>query len=158
MWLPPAESVTPAKICEIKFRSSSSKGRGGTDATLSQKKTYTAEISDPSDTELNTFYDVINSYTKREPGILKISPPYSEKFIPILSQSVYPTALMELYNPEAPTLQYHNLLTECERTINTIKVTAEQVAKLEEVTRGQSSTKSWFIHRARRILLQTVRQ
>ncbi|XP_065919932.1 uncharacterized protein [Dysidea avara] len=146
MWLPPAKSVTPAKICEIKFRSSSGKRQrcdsGSTDATSSQNKTSTAEISDPSDAELNTFYDGINNYTKRKPGILKISPPYSDNFIPILSQSIYPTAMMELYNPEALTLQYHDLLTECERTIDTIKVTAEQIAKLEEVTRGQSSTKS----------------
>lgn len=92
------------------------KGRGVIaviDATLPQRKNSLTEISDPSDVELNTFYDTINNETKRKPGILKISLPYSKDFIPILSQSIYPTAIMELYNPEALTLQYHDLLTEC---------------------------------------------
>jgi len=73
---------------------------------------------------LNTFYATIDKETKRKPGILKISPPYSKAFIPILSQSIYPTTIMELYNPEALTLQYHDLLTECEKIVNTIKVYA----------------------------------
>ena len=116
--------MTPARICDIKFISGkrASNNSDDTDAISSQKKTcVTQQIPVPLESELYAFYDAINQ-AKKKPAILKVTPPYSEDFVPVLSQSVYPLAIMELYKPEALALKYHDLLTECEQTVDTIKV------------------------------------
>ena len=92
----------------------------------------------------------------------------------MLSQSVFPMPMTELYNPAALDMEFPDLLKECEKVFDSIKVISitmsitittscapvnlsillmiqvmpEQVAKLETETRGQSSSKSWFLHRA----------
>ena len=76
------------------------------------------DVAPPSNSDLNCFFESISN----EPAILKITPPYSKEFIPILSLAMYPKPIMELYNPAALELRYHGLLTECERTINSIEV------------------------------------
>jgi len=60
----------------------------------------TKAIHPASTTELDTFYKAINE-AKRKPAILKITHPFAETFIPLLSQSVFPLPITELYNPAA---------------------------------------------------------
>ena len=79
------------------------------------------DVGPPSNSDLNCFFESI-SKAKNKPAILKITPPYSKEFIPTLSLAMYPKPIMELYNPAALELRYHDLLTECEKTINAVKV------------------------------------
>ena len=71
------------------------------------------DVAPPSNSDLNCFFESI-SKAKNKPAILKITPPYSKEFIPTLSLATYPKPIMELYNPAALELRYHDLLTECE--------------------------------------------
>lgn len=86
-----------------------------------------------------------------KPAILKITKPYFKEFIPKLSLSEFPMPITEVYNPATLTMNYHELLKESEKVFESLKVTSDQVKKLEEETREQSSGKAWFIHRAGRI-------
>jgi len=84
-------------------------------------RALTKAIHPASTTELDTFYKAINE-AKRKPAILKITHPFAETFIPLLSQSVFPLPITELYNPAALDMEYPDLLKECEKVFDTIKV------------------------------------
>ena len=75
----------------------------------------------PSTTELDAFYKAINE-AKKKPAILKITQPFAETFIPMLSQSVFPMPIAELYNPAALDMAFPDLLKECEKIFDSIKV------------------------------------
>lgn len=62
------------------------------------------------------------SEAKAKPAILKITSPYAENFIPILSNPKFPVCLTELYNPDKLNKDYLDLITECERVFESIKV------------------------------------
>lgn len=74
-----------------------------------------------STTEQDTFYKALNE-AKRKPAILKITEPFAKTFIPMLSQSVFPLPITELYNPTALDMEYPDLLKECEKVFDSIKV------------------------------------
>ena len=81
----------------------------------------TKAVPSPSTTELDAFYKAI-SEAKKKPAILKITQPFAETFIPMLSQSVFPMPITELYNPAALDLEFPELLKECEKVFDSIKV------------------------------------
>ena len=81
----------------------------------------TKRVSLPSTTELDAFYKAINE-AKKKPVVLKITQPYAEAFIPKLSRSVFPMLITELYNPAALSMKYPDLLKECEKVFDSIKV------------------------------------
>ena len=86
-----------------------------------QTKRQLKDIQLPSDLDLNCFFESI-SKAKIKPAILRIMPPYCKEFIPTLSFVMYPKPNRELYNPVAFELMYHDILTECVKTINSTKV------------------------------------
>ena len=82
----------------------------------STKATHQASIA-----ELDTFYEAINE-AKRKPAILKITQPFAKTIIPLLSQFVFPLPITELYEPAALSMMYLDLLKECEKVFDCIKV------------------------------------
>ncbi len=78
-------------------------------------------VKPPSGTEISNFYEVLNSCEKK-PAILKITPPYSNQFIPSSSTETLPTPISELYDPDTLQLSYVDLLTKCEEIGKNIKV------------------------------------
>ncbi len=62
--------------------------------------------------EIDAFTKVLNSAAKK-PAILKITQPYAQAFIPKLSSSEFPKPLTDLYNAEALTMNYVELLSKC---------------------------------------------
>lgn len=105
-------------MCEINFSRPSKRSVESGDDHTSKRR---LDVTPPSDLELNSFFESI-SRAKTKPAILKITSPYSKEFIPTLSLASYPKPIMELYNPAALELRYHELLTECEKTVRSIKV------------------------------------
>ena len=80
----------------------------------------TKAIHPASTTELDTFYKAVNE-AKRKPAILKITQPFADTFIPMLSQSVFPLPITELYNPAALDME------ECEKVFDCIKVSTHNM-------------------------------
>jgi len=106
-------------VSEIKFvrpSNNSRKRSADSDGGPTLKK-----ISQPTETELETFYGSI-SEAKSKPAILRITPPFAEAFIPRLSLSIFPQPLTEYYNPATLDIGYPDLLRECEKTFESIKV------------------------------------
>ena len=89
-------------------------------------RALTKAIHPASTTELDTFYKAINE-AKRKPAILKITQPFAETFIPMLSQSVFPLPITELYNHAALDMEYPDLLEECEKVFDCIKVSTHNM-------------------------------
>lgn len=112
-------------MCEISFSRPSKRSVESEKSSDSHITKRRLDVTAPSDLEWNSFFESI-SKAKNKPAILKITPPYSKEFIPTLSLATYPKPIMELYNPAALELRYHELLTECEKTIKSIKVSSIQ--------------------------------
>ena len=71
--------------------------------------------------ELDTIFKAIYKADKK-PAILKIAPPYSKQFVPLLCQSELPSPLSELYTQENLNLNFLALTQECEKVFKSIKV------------------------------------
>ena len=70
---------------------------------------------------MNVFFKKI-SEAKTKPAILKITLPYAQEFIPILSNPKFPAPLTELYNPDMLNVGYLDLIAECEKVFESLKV------------------------------------
>lgn len=79
------------------------------------------QIPPPTEDEISAFYSTIDG-AKKKPAILKLIQPYAEFFIPKLSKAEFPKPMTELYNTEALTMNYTELLAECERVFDLIAV------------------------------------
>ena len=76
--------VSPAHVCDIKFQSKCSS------SSFSQPR-KACKIEPPTEDELDAFYKTLNS-SKKKPGILKITPPYSKQFIPLSACILLPAS------------------------------------------------------------------
>ncbi|XP_019858639.1 PREDICTED: uncharacterized protein LOC109586852 [Amphimedon queenslandica] len=94
---------------------------------------------------------------KERPAILKITMPYAEEFIPRLSDTRFPSPITELYNPKMLDSDYIELLSECDKVFQELKITEAEAALVELETRGQSSKKSWFVFRSGRLTASLIR-
>ena len=102
--------------------------------------------------------------------------PYAKEFVPRLSNAKFPNPITELYNPKMLSSDYIQLLTECEKVFEEIKVihnrnrklaimdmhynfqiTKDEITVVEKETRGQSSKKSWFTFRSGRLTASLIR-
>lgn len=72
----------------------------------------------PSEQELDLFYEELNKANKK-PAILRITKPYFKEYIPTLD---FPKHLTDLYNPDALSMTYTELLRESEKVVTDIKV------------------------------------
>ena len=82
---------------------------------------YMIVISPPSEQELEIFYEELNKANKK-PAILKITKPYHKEYIPKATLSEFPMPTLDLYNPDALSMPYIELLAESEKQVKDIKV------------------------------------
>ena len=71
--------------------------------------------------QFKLFLDYISG-SVHKPGLLKITTPFAEQFVPRACDSSLPHSLSSLYSPNALHLDYLSLLQECEMVFSTIKV------------------------------------
>ena len=103
----PTRLTAPAGIADIDFTSKHS-----TTASVSlPRKGRGVEL--PTETELNAFYEMLNSSSVK-PAILKI--------IPCPSLTSLPTPISQLYYPDALGMNYLELLSRCEEVAANLKV------------------------------------
>ena len=78
-------------------------------------------IEPPTEAELDVFYKTLDSSAVK-PAILKITPQFSEQFMPHLSLTSLPPPISQLYDQDALQLDYPALLRKCEKEVRTLKV------------------------------------
>jgi len=103
----------------------------------------------PSASELHSFFSALSEVGK--PAILSIIPEFCEAYVPLRSTGAVPPPLSDLYKEEFLSLSYPDLLKECEEAFVNLSVEPHQAAVVEEKTREQSNSKTWFQQRAGRI-------
>ena len=103
----------------------------------------------PSTTELHSFYSTLSKVGK--PVILSLVPEFCEAYVPLQLKGVLPPPLSELYREDYLALSYPDFLKKCEETFETLSIGSEQAKAVEEKTREQSNSKTWFQQRAARI-------
>ena len=154
-WLPTSfQFVNFSKVAEIDFKTPSMKRKlkvqADTDEGPSeQKKPYT-QIPKPTGSELNQFY-VNLSRTEGKPVILSHTPGFSDPYVPISHLPNFPKPLTELFDPNAMSLSYPDLLQQCEELYNNHVLTADQAELVENNTRQQAKSKVWFQQKSGRV-------
>ena len=109
-------------MCDINFQSSHSKRHASKDIASEQgKRIRSSGITPPSESDMSIFFKKI-SEAKAKPAILKITLPYAHNFIPILSNPKFPAPLTELYNTDMLNSSYLDLIWECEKVFESLKV------------------------------------
>lgn len=96
--------VKPVAVTDINFSSKLPQGNEHDTSKVRKQK-----VAEPTDEEIDNFNTVLNG-AKRKPGILKITPPFAEQFVPKMSLAQFPKPLTDLYNPEALKFTYTELL------------------------------------------------
>ena len=166
-WLPPTfKNVQFSQICDIDFTSAVQKRRkicGATDSSnsvvlpsstpssvslVSHSDMPTTSMK-PSSSELEKFYRTLSNAGK--PVVLSLVPGYCEAYVPLQSKGVLPPPLSDLYKEEYLALSYPEILTKSEEVFKSLSITSEQVKAVEQNTREQSNSKTWFRQRAARI-------
>ena len=111
--------VNAANVNEINFKC---KKRPLCDTSSHSKQQRLSSVREPpSEGELKTFFEKI-SKAEAKPAILKVTMPYAEEFVPMLSKSQFPLPITELYNPKMLGSDYIELLSECEKVFQDLKV------------------------------------
>lgn len=76
---------------------------------------------------------------------------HSDRFIPKSCTKELPLCLPSMYDAKYLDLKYHELIAKSAEVYSSITITAEQAVRLEEITRKQSNSKTWFRFRAGRV-------
>ena len=112
--------MTPANVSDINFTAKQCQSNSIRGASESSRK----PIPVPSEAELDEFYKTLNSSTDK-PAILKITPPYSKQFIPLVSSTALPSPMSQLYDPDALGMDYLSLIRKCEEIASNIEVSSK---------------------------------
>ena len=88
------------------------------------------------------------SKTTDKPVLLSHTAGFSDAYVPINQLPYFPRPLTELYDPNAMSLTYTDLLCWCEELYNSYIVIADQAELVEKNTRLQAKSKAWFQQKA----------
>ena len=113
-----------------------------------KKATYSA-TSD----EFNKFLSAI---APSKPAFHAVYPTFSSNFCPKALHDNYPKVLTELYDEESSNLSYKNLLEFCNSI--ELKISEQQIRRVEKETRGQYKSPLWFSFRAGRVTASKFKQ
>ena len=157
-WLLPKahKEVEYKEVCNIDFTAPKTMKRkldnqidGRTSQPKGSKKVSCFDkFKAPSADELTAFYGKIAKCSSK-PALLSIVPPYSKEYAPRFLKEDFPKILTELYDLNAATQNYAELLETCKHV--KISVTKEQSQSVERATSGETNDKAWFRFRAGRI-------
>ena len=127
-WLPTSfQFVSFSRVAEIDLktpnteRKLSLQGDSGDEASV-QKKFF--NIPKPTESERNQFFLDL-SKTAGKPVLLSYTAGFSDTYVPINQLPYFPRPLTELFDPNAMSLTYTDLLCRCEELYNSYLVTAD---------------------------------
>ena len=116
-------------------------------STANKSTAINPNMIPPTEDQKMSFYSKIAIH---KPSCLSLIPPFSESYIPrqeLLSSAVPP--LSTSYSSQNEELTYKELLHLCDEF--EFNLNDEQIADIEQATRGQSESDEWFAHRAGRV-------
>ena len=105
-------------------------------------------VQPPTHTEFLKLMEDLDM-TETPCAILSIISPYSDKFVPKQLTSSLPKPLPDLKSDKFIGLSPEEMMNECMKI--DIGMSKEECSKIEEMTRGQTKDKLWFLYRAGRI-------
>ena len=103
------------------------------------------------------FSKFLEEISKAKPAFLSVHPLFADGYIPRTVKNQFPSLLTELYDPNAETLLFEDLLLRCKLEADKITVTEDQVKAVEKETRDQTASKAWFSFRAGRITASKIK-
>lgn len=111
--------IDAANVSEIIFNNK--RRLSDSNSSLSKRSKLSTVRKPLSEDETKIFYDKL-SKAKAKPAVLKITMPYAEELVPKLSNTSFPTPISELYNSDMLSCDYIQLLSECEKVFEKLKV------------------------------------
>jgi len=150
-WLPPTfRSVKFSEIKGIDFSTPQHKRKLSMTSESGSKSKKKCTILPPTEEHLKNHYLSI-AKTSGKPSLLSLVPGMNQSFVPKYVSGELPKPLTHLYDENALSLQFSDLLQKCEEIYDGITVTVAQAKLVEEETRKQSSSKIWFDQRSGRV-------
>lgn len=126
---------------EIDFTSAKTKKKQMDQAIASVlKHIKLPDISEPSSTELSTFFAALDITGKR-PVLLSLVPGYAEKYKPKALDAKYPQVLTDLYDETYLSVSHSEMQTRADEIFKDLQVTAEEARNCEFDTRDQAKCK-----------------
>ena len=174
-WLPPSmQKVEYATLSNIDFSTSKQK-KVKLDQSIIQSNSPTLEpniqpshvtsdsigklsettISQPNNQEISSLHLQL-SKANPEAAIPSLIPPYNEKFVKTVDPEV-PPLLNELFTEKYMDDTYEELLEKAKECFMQLSVTVKQAQRVEELTKTQIKSRSWFAYRAGRITASRFR-
>lgn len=117
-----------------------------TDKLVPSKKDFGSKPSEKEKEEL------LQQIYQAEPqaAVLTVAKKYCKNFAPKYTE--LPPRMSSLRSTSYNTLTFSELLTKCEDVFHNLpSITATMVQNVEQITRNQSKSSDWFIHRAGRV-------
>ena len=97
---------------------------------------------------MDNFYDILADGGKA--SVLSVLPKHCEQYVPSQPCNC-PPLLGDMFEEDMLAVSYDALLDRCDHLFSYLSVSAEEIKAVEELTRGQSSSKAWFQFRAGRV-------
>ena len=162
-WTVPAfqKKIPYSRIKDMDFSSSQAKKRklddpsSSSDFSLSIFSKTSDKCGTPSASDMTAFYQKL-SLCKTEPAFLSLVPPHSAQYIPSQMLSTFPQPLSQLFQPKFQTFNNSQLSIEAESI--DLQITPQHVMKVEQATRGQSTSKMWYKYRSGRITASKMKR
>ena len=144
--LPTFRSVQFAEVHNIDFTTPQHKRKSYSHTYDDTSKKCKVEIPPPTE-------DNVKSYSKLKvkPVLLSLISEFNDSYVPRYVSGILPKPLTYLYNEEALSMSFPDLLTKCNEIYDTISISVEQASAVEQETRKQSDSKVWFEQRAGRV-------
>ncbi|XP_033740302.1 uncharacterized protein LOC117327441 [Pecten maximus] len=140
------KDVQPAPISDIKFYKQAAKDR------LTNKK-FKTQPTPSTEEEQQTFLESLSSLEENLVGLSAFKE-YAGPFVglgPKLVKDKLPPSLRNMFNERNNMMSDEDFLQLSEKTIENFKITVDEVKKVEDITRSQSSSLAWHHQRSGRI-------
>ena len=155
-WLPASyQFVSFSKVANIDFTTPSQKRKtlqrkteDEHSSSTPSKKVYT--VSQPTQDEIQQLY-VNLSKIDRKPVLLSHTEGFSDPFIPASELPNFPKPLSELFDENATTMSYPDLLQRCDEVYNSYFITVDQAELVGKHTKQQANSQVWFQQRSGRL-------
>lgn len=150
-WLPPTfQSVEFAEVHNIDFTTPKHKRKLSVQPCDDTSKKRKIEILQPTEDNINSYYLKL-SKLKVKPVLLSLISGFNDAYVPKYVSGILPKPLTYLYDEEALSMSFPDLLRKCDEIYDTVSISVEQASAVEQETRKQSDSKVWFEQRAGRV-------
>ncbi|XP_057693346.1 uncharacterized protein LOC130916556 [Corythoichthys intestinalis] len=149
-WLPPSQNqnIEYAISSDIDFTSPAAKKRKCAGESVKSVTPGKQVLPPPQD--YTDFYRKLHS-SGVKPVVLSVLPDYCEEFVPKTVNLDLPKPMSSLFMETHVSKSLDELTVEASTIMTNMKIDDSQISAIEQITREQSTTKSWFLYQAGRI-------